>query len=392
MDQEGDGLGLKIKRSDDEQPTCRLKVLIFFRTTRLVEATVEKLRNKGFNAFGSYSKSDDRAQTFEDFRSGEIRILLATDLFQRGIHIDGLTHVVNFDVPSPEREDAKAAYIHRVGRTGRLCEGKRTIGKALTFLDKRDKDFCSTLKSVFDEMDQFSGKELGTWQKDPKKKPVIDLLNGNHNPRDHIQRKEWTGANATPLGHDAWTGNGWGRGEDARSRYSGQNDNYGWRDNKSNEHGRDDSSWSGKDHWSNDWNQNQRSERKEWGSNSQDAGNATGNEEGNRYGNGYSKGYGNSYGNGNGYSGDRNDHLRDKGEKSEAPRGQGPAAAWGDRWPERNQKEREARATQGHEQQNAPERNRSGYDDHSRNGHLRDDAGGGETHQGEEAPRHLHRR
>ena len=178
-----DGLGLKIKRSDDEQRPCQLKVLIFFRTTRLVEATVEKLRNRGFDAFGSYSKNDDRAQTFDGFRSGEIRILLATDLFQRGIHIDGLTHVVNFDVPSPEREDAKAAYIHRVGRTGRLCEGKRTIGKALTFLDKRDKDFCSTLKSVFDEMDQFSGKELGTWQKDPKKKPVIDLLNHRHRPR-----------------------------------------------------------------------------------------------------------------------------------------------------------------------------------------------------------------
>jgi ATP-dependent RNA helicase RhlB len=55
-----------------------------------------------------------RIQTLEDFRNGRIRVLVATDVAARGLHIEGISHVVNFTLP-PSPED----YVHRIGRTGR---------------------------------------------------------------------------------------------------------------------------------------------------------------------------------------------------------------------------------------------------------------------------------
>jgi len=55
-----------------------------------------------------------RVRTLEDFRSGKIKVLVATDVAGRGIHIDGISHVINYTLPE-EPED----YVHRIGRTGR---------------------------------------------------------------------------------------------------------------------------------------------------------------------------------------------------------------------------------------------------------------------------------
>lgn len=72
----------------------------------------------------------DRTKVMEDFRQGYFRYLVATDVAARGIDIDNITHIINFDVPM-ERE----SYVHRIGRTGRV--GKK--GKAITFTTHRDK-------------------------------------------------------------------------------------------------------------------------------------------------------------------------------------------------------------------------------------------------------------
>src|SRR5690606_4861430 len=70
-----------------------------------------------------------RTDTVEKFRSGEIRLLAATDLAARGLDIDELTHVVNFDVPNTPDD-----YIHRVGRTGRVDRH----GVAITLVSPHD--------------------------------------------------------------------------------------------------------------------------------------------------------------------------------------------------------------------------------------------------------------
>jgi ATP-dependent RNA helicase RhlE len=66
-----------------------------------------------------------RTQALEDFRAGAVRVLVATDIAQRGLDISGITHVINYDVPE-QAED----YVHRIGRTGRAA----ATGDAYTFM------------------------------------------------------------------------------------------------------------------------------------------------------------------------------------------------------------------------------------------------------------------
>jgi ATP-dependent RNA helicase DeaD len=73
----------------------------------------------------------------EGFRRGTVSPLVATNLASRGIHVDGVDHVVNFDLP----EDPET-YVHRVGRTGRAGES----GKALTFVTETQGDEFRELK------------------------------------------------------------------------------------------------------------------------------------------------------------------------------------------------------------------------------------------------------
>ena len=63
------------------------------------------------------------------FKSGEVRVLIATDIAARGIDVDGISHVINFDFP-PQPED----YVHRIGRTGRA----QAIGDAISFITRDD--------------------------------------------------------------------------------------------------------------------------------------------------------------------------------------------------------------------------------------------------------------
>ena len=87
----------------------------------------EKLKNKGFSVgllSGEVAQSK-RVKTLEDFKSGKLTILVATDVAGRGIHIDGISHVVNYTLPE-EPED----YVHRIGRTGRAGKNGTSISFA----------------------------------------------------------------------------------------------------------------------------------------------------------------------------------------------------------------------------------------------------------------------
>jgi ATP-dependent RNA helicase RhlE len=75
-------------------------------------------------------RQTDREQYLADFKSGKYRVLIATDVAARGLHIDGVAHVVNFDLPM-EPED----YVHRIGRTGRA----ESTGRSTTFVTSRDR-------------------------------------------------------------------------------------------------------------------------------------------------------------------------------------------------------------------------------------------------------------
>lgn len=104
------------------------KVLVFGRTKWGVEKLSKNLQTRGFKALAIHGNKNQnqRQRALDLFRKQEIQVLLATDVASRGLDIEEVTHVINFDMPMSYED-----YIHRIGRTGR-AEKK---GKAITFID-----------------------------------------------------------------------------------------------------------------------------------------------------------------------------------------------------------------------------------------------------------------
>ncbi len=100
-------------------------VLVFVRTKSGAERLARKLASMGLKAAALHADrtQQQRTQAVEGFRSGTHRVLVATDVAARGLDIDGITHVVNYEVPH-----SRETYVHRAGRTGRA----EATGTALT--------------------------------------------------------------------------------------------------------------------------------------------------------------------------------------------------------------------------------------------------------------------
>lgn len=104
------------------------KVLIFLRTKRSAEKLVDVLYRRGHavaSIHGNKSQGQ-RQRAINDFKANRVNVLLATDVAARGLDIDNVTHVINFDLP-----ETRETYLHRIGRTGRADRK----GVALTFVD-----------------------------------------------------------------------------------------------------------------------------------------------------------------------------------------------------------------------------------------------------------------
>jgi ATP-dependent RNA helicase RhlE len=102
-------------------------VLVFTRTKHGADRVVKALEKAGINAGAMHADKTQgqRTKALEDFKKGRLRVLVATDIAQRGLDISGISHVINFDVPQ-QAED----YVHRIGRTGRAA----STGDAYTFM------------------------------------------------------------------------------------------------------------------------------------------------------------------------------------------------------------------------------------------------------------------
>ncbi len=106
-------------------------MIVFTSRKSNVNSIVRSLQKLGFTAEGIQSdiSQDDREKVLLGFRNRQYQILVATDIMSRGIDIDNISHVVNFDMPQ-DAED----YIHRIGRTARAA----ATGTALTFVNEKD--------------------------------------------------------------------------------------------------------------------------------------------------------------------------------------------------------------------------------------------------------------
>jgi ATP-dependent RNA helicase RhlE len=107
------------------------QVLIFTRTKAAADVLEGRLQREGIetDALHSDRHMKQRTRALERFATGKIRVLVATDLAQRGLDVEGISHVVNYDVPL-DPED----YVHRIGRTGRAG----ATGTAVTFVTAGD--------------------------------------------------------------------------------------------------------------------------------------------------------------------------------------------------------------------------------------------------------------
>jgi ATP-dependent RNA helicase RhlE len=117
------------------------RVLVFTRTKHGADKVVRSLANSEITAAAIHGNKsqNQRERVLADFRSGKLRTLIATDIAARGIDVDGVSHVVNFDLPNvPE------SYVHRIGRTARAGAD----GIAISFCDGEERAYLRDIEKL----------------------------------------------------------------------------------------------------------------------------------------------------------------------------------------------------------------------------------------------------
>ena len=121
------------------------QVLVFTSSTRKADNVGHKLRKNGIPCEAIHSKKSQGARTaaLREFKAGRLKVLIATDLLSRGIDIDSLPFVINYELPRSPKD-----YIHRIGRTGRA----EAMGEAISFITPEDTSHFKTIQ-----------KKMGKW-------------------------------------------------------------------------------------------------------------------------------------------------------------------------------------------------------------------------------------
>lgn len=143
-------------------------VLVFTRTKYGADKLSRKLKQAGVLALAIHGDKSQgaRQKALSGFKSGEIRVLVATDIAARGIDIDGLSHVINYELPNvPE------TYVHRIGRTGRAGR----TGEAISFCDFDEKPYLKDIEKLIRKkviVVENHPYPMENFEKTPPKQPV----------------------------------------------------------------------------------------------------------------------------------------------------------------------------------------------------------------------------
>jgi len=177
--------------------------LIFTRTKRTAAKVAEDLEDRGFAAAAIHGDLGQgaREQALRAFRAGKVDVLVATDVAARGLDVEGITHVVNYQAP----EDAMT-YVHRIGRTARA--GKR--GSSVTFVDWDD---IPRWKLICDELELPFHEPVETYSTSPHVYLELDIPEGTKGTLPRAAR--------TRAGLDAEEIEDLGGRDDRRSRSAG---------------------------------------------------------------------------------------------------------------------------------------------------------------------------
>ena len=151
------------------QAQGRGPTMVFCRTKRTCQKTAEDLMERGFKAapiHGDLGQSA-REKALGDFKAGKSDVLVATDVAARGIDIDGITHVINYQCPEDEK-----TYVHRIGRTARAG----AHGIAVTFVDW---DELARWKMINQVLDLGLAEPEETYSSSPHLYEVLDIPAGS---------------------------------------------------------------------------------------------------------------------------------------------------------------------------------------------------------------------
>lgn len=139
-----DKLPLLVSLLNEKHPS---RCIIFLAAKKRVKEAARMLRMQGHSVEQMHSdlSQEERNEVMHNFRNGHTSVIVATDIISRGIDIDNIELIINFDVPS-DPED----YVHRIGRTSR---GENLGGSAITFVSPRDREY-------FERIEKFLGYKL----------------------------------------------------------------------------------------------------------------------------------------------------------------------------------------------------------------------------------------
>lgn len=153
------------------------RTIVFTRTKSGASRLASHLRNRGFNASAIHGDrtQGERVRALEGFRNGEIKILVATDVAARGIDVDDISHVINYDLPFATKD-----YVHRIGRTARA--GRR--GVAISLVSPEDRRSIAAIERLI-------GRKL-VWDGIPGGHPLTDRANERDRPSRRSGRRRST--------------------------------------------------------------------------------------------------------------------------------------------------------------------------------------------------------
>ena len=151
------------------------QVLVFTRTKHGANKLAEQLNDDGIRALAIHGNKSQSARTraLAEFKTGDLPVLVATDIAARGIDIDQLPHVVNYDLPNVPED-----YVHRIGRTGRAG----AAGEAVSLVCVDEHAFLRDIEKLIRK--PIRREALAGFEPDPHAKPQPIVQRGGHNPRN----------------------------------------------------------------------------------------------------------------------------------------------------------------------------------------------------------------
>ena len=176
-------------------------VLVFSRMKHAADRVARQLEQKGIRCATLHSNrsQNQRLKALKDFKSGAVRVLVATDIAARGIDVDGISHVINYDFPMHVED-----YIHRIGRTGRA----NAVGDAISFVTPED-------HAELRALERFIGRGIVR-----KRAEGFDYkaVAPAYNPADDVRRFQPRPAPRRPQAQRSGQGGQGGQGGNSQSR------------------------------------------------------------------------------------------------------------------------------------------------------------------------------